>query len=177
MQGSFPAQPKFFLHKGQFNVLKRLINYFNGIIKWILILLFAVMVVVVFLQVLFRFVIHQPLAWTEELGRYLLVWITFLGAGYGMSTKAHPSIEILYDRAGPLIKKGLTIVTTILIIFFFWNVIIHSFEFIQRSMAQTSPVLRIPMGYVYTVIPISSAIFVINLLYVVISEWRKEASL
>lgn len=154
---------------------KKLVNILNKFIKWILIILFFLLVVVVFLQVLFRFVLEQPLAWTEELSRYLLVWITFLGAGYGMSIKAHPSIEILFEKAGPSLKKVLNVVTTILIIFFFWQVIINSFEFIGRSMAQTSPVLRLPMGLVYTVIPISSVLFVINLLFVVITEWRKEA--
>jgi TRAP-type transport system small permease protein len=155
-------------------VLKRLVEILNGVVKWILITLFAVMVVVVFLQVVFRFVIHQPLAWTEELGRYLLVWITFLGAGYGMSVKAHPSIEVLFDKAGKGLKKVLTVLTTILVIFFFWQVIFNSFEFINRSLTQTSPVLRLPMGWVYTVIPIASALFIINLLYVVLTEWRKE---
>lgn len=168
------AQTKFFHHKGKFTVLKRLVEILNGIVKWILIALFAVMVVVVFMQVIFRFVIHQPLAWTEELGRYLLVWTTFLGAGYGMSVKAHPSIEVLFDKVGPGLKKVFTVLTTILVIFFFWQVIINSFEFISRSLTQTSPVLRLPMGWVYTVIPISSGLFVINLLYVVLTEWRKE---
>ncbi|SEM50587.1 TRAP-type C4-dicarboxylate transport system, small permease component [Mesobacillus persicus] len=153
---------------------KKLVNLLNLFIKWILIILFFLLVVVVFLQVLFRFVLEQPLAWTEELSRYLLVWITFLGAAYGMSIKAHPSIEILFDKAGANLKKVLQVVTTILIIFFFWQVIVNSFEAIERSMAQTSPVLRIPMGLVYTVIPISSVLFVINLLFVVITEWRKE---
>ncbi|MBM4761361.1 TRAP transporter small permease [Bacillus sp. B15-48] len=154
---------------------KKFVNLLNTCIKWILFILFFVLVVVVFLQVLFRFVFEQPLAWTEELSRYLLVWLTFLGAGYGMSIKAHPSVEILYEKAGPALKKVLSVVTTVLIIFFFWQVIVNSLEFIGKSMTQTSPVLRLPMGLIYTVIPISSVLFVINLLYVVITEWRKEA--
>lgn len=153
---------------------KKLVNLLNGFVRWVLFILFFVLVIAVFLQVLFRFVLEQPLAWTEELSRYLLVWITFLGAGYGMSIKAHPSIEILFDKAGPALKKVIHVVTTILIIFFFWQVFINSIEFIERSMVQTSPVLRLPMGLVYTVIPISSVLFVINLLYVMSTEWRKE---
>ncbi|MDR4887697.1 TRAP transporter small permease [Fredinandcohnia sp. QZ13] len=156
-------------------MIKKIVDFINGIFKWILIVLFFVLVVVVFLQVIFRFVLEQPLAWTEELGRYLLVWTTFLGAGYGMSVKAHPGVEILYEAFGPTVKKVLNVVISILVIFFFWQVIVHSFDFIGRSMIQKSPVLQIPMGYIYTVIPISSILFIINLLYVVISEWNKEA--
>lgn len=155
---------------------KRLLDIINGVIKWVLIIMFIAMVIVVFLQVLFRFVLNQPLAWTEEMARYLLVWLTFLGAGYGMSVKAHPSIELLYEKTSGLVKKGLTIISAALIVFFFWQIIDSSLEFISRSMAQKSPALQIPMGYIYYVIPISSVLFIINLLYVTISEWRKEAS-
>lgn len=144
--------------------------------KWILIVLFFVMVVVVFLQVLFRFALDQPLAWTEELARYLLVWITFLGSGYAMSVKAHPSVELLYERANGIVKKVMMVLSTASIIFFFWQIIVRSFEFIQRSMVQTSPALQIPMGYIYTAIPIASVLFILNLLYVTVSEWRKEAN-
>ncbi|WP_243291801.1 TRAP transporter small permease [Bacillus sp. FJAT-47783] len=157
-------------------MVKKVVDSLNNLIKWVLIILFFIMVIAVFLQVLFRFVLDQPLAWTEELSRYLLVWITFLGAGYAMSVKAHPSIEIVFERGNKLVKRIMIVVSSALIIFFFWHIVTNSFEFIERSMMQTSPSLQLPMGYVYTVIPISSILFVINVLYITISEWRKEAS-
>lgn len=157
-------------------MVKRLLNFINGVTKWILIVLFFMMVVVVFLQVLFRFALDQPLAWTEELARYLLVWITFLGSGYAMSVKAHPSVELLYERANGMVKRVMMVLSTAVILFFFWQIIVKSFEFIQRSMVQTSPALQIPMGYIYTAIPIASVLFILNLLYVTVSQWRKEAN-
>lgn len=153
-------------------MVKSVIDSLNRLVKWVLIILFFVMVIAVFLQVLFRFVLDQPLAWTEELARYLLIWITFLGAGYAMSVKAHPSIEVFFEKAGPAMRKVLMVLSTVLITFFFWQIIDHSLEFIQRSMLQTSPVLHLKMGLVYTVIPISSVLFVINLLYVAMAEWK-----
>lgn len=155
-------------------MVKRIIDLINGLIKWTLVLLFFVMVVVVFLQVLFRFVLDQPLAWTEELSRYLLVWITFLGAGYAVSVKAHPSIEILFERSGGFIRKIMIVVSAALVLFFFYHIIINSFEFIERSTRQKSPALQLPMGLVYTVIPISGILFSVNMLYITISEWGKE---
>lgn len=157
-------------------VVKNVIRAINNVVKWVIILLFFLMVITVFLQVIFRFVVDQPLAWTEELSRYLLIWLTFLGTGYGVSVKAHPSIELLFEKAGGLMKRGLLVLSTVLILFFFWQIIVNSFEFIGRSMTQTSPVLQLPMGLVYTVIPISSVLFMINLLQVSVTEWRKGAS-
>ncbi|WP_313800355.1 TRAP transporter small permease [Cytobacillus sp.] len=157
-------------------VVKNVIDTINKTVKWVVIILFFLMVIAVFLQVIFRFIVDQPLAWTEELSRYLLIWLTFLGTGYGMSMKAHPSIEFLYEKVGNTMKKGFIILSTALILFFFWQIIVNSFEFIGRSMTQTSPVLQLPMGLVYTVIPISSVLFVINLLQVSVAEWRRGAS-
>lgn len=137
--------------------------------------MFFVMVIVVFLQVIFRFVLDQPLAWTEELSRYLLVWITFLGAGYAMSVKAHPSVELLYEKANSYVKKFMMVLSTAVTVFFFWQITTNSLEFIGRSMMQTSPALQIPMGYIYFVIPIASLLFILNLLYVTVSEWRRGA--
>lgn len=96
--------------------------------------------------------------------------------GYAMSVKAHPSIGLLYEKVNNSMKKVLLVLSTALTVFFFWNIIINSFEFIQRSMMQTSPALQVKMGYVYTVIPIASVLFLINLLYITISEWKKEAT-
>ncbi|WP_282173922.1 TRAP transporter small permease [Cytobacillus firmus] len=157
-------------------VVKKIVDSLNAFIKWILILLFFIMVIVVFLQVLFRFVLDQPLAWTEELSRYLLVWITFLGAGYAVSVKAHPSIELLFEKANQAVRRVLLALSTVLVVFFFYQIIVNSFIFIERSMMQTSPALQLPMGMVYMVIPIASILFVINLLYITVSEWRREAS-
>ncbi|MBG9588286.1 TRAP transporter small permease [Cytobacillus firmus] len=157
-------------------VVKKIVDSLNAFIKWILILLFFIMVIVVFLQVLFRFVLDQPLAWTEELSRYLLVWITFLGAGFAVSVKAHPSIELLFEKANQAVRRVLLALSTVLVVFFFYQIIVNSFVFIERSMMQTSPALQLPMGMVYMVIPIASILFVINLLYITISEWRREAS-
>ncbi|WP_226618645.1 TRAP transporter small permease [Cytobacillus firmus] len=157
-------------------MVKKIVDSLNAFIKWILILLFFIMVIVVFLQVLFRFVLDQPLAWTEELSRYLLVWITFLGAGYAVSVKAHPSIELLFEKANQAVRRVLLALSTVLVVFFFYQIIVNSFIFIERSMMQTSPALQLPMGMVYMVIPIASILFVINLLYITVSEWRREAS-
>lgn len=133
-----------------------------------------VMVVVVFMQVLFRFVIDQPLAWTEEVARYLLVWITFLGAAYAMSVKAHPSVEVFVERVNPKFRKVLLVLSTIFSVIFFVVIIGQSIEMVSRSMLQTSAVLQIPMGYVYMIIPIASGLYLINLFYVSITELLKK---
>lgn len=155
-------------------MVKRMIDILNGLVKWILIIDFAILTVVVFLQVLFRFVLNQPLAWTEEMARYLLVWLTFLGASYGVIIKAHPTISIVYDRLGNIGKKIIMILSLVLTLFFFYEIFMNSLEFIERSMYQKSPVLQVPMGAVYMAIPVASIHFVINILYMTVLNWKRE---
>lgn len=71
-------------------VLKKLAMNFEAYLCAIAI---AVMSVVVFVQVVFRFIVKSSLPWSEELSRYLQVYITFFGTAYGIQTGAHLGIE------------------------------------------------------------------------------------
>lgn len=142
------------------------ITKINRLIRFIVIVLTAVMVVAVFLQVLFRFFLDQPLAWTEELARYLLIWITFLGSAYGMAVKAHIGTEYIQKFLSPLLNKIVVGIAAVCSLCFFGVMVQQGYLLSARSMTQTSPTLLVPMGYVYMVIPISGVLLIMNVLHV-----------
>lgn len=152
----------------------KVINGLNTGLKHVLNVLLLTMVIVVFMQVLFRFALDQPLAWTEELARYLLVWITFLGASFAMAKKAHIGVDIIVDKLPPVLKNVIAIIASLISLSFFIMIIKESFTLIERTMVQTSPVLGISMGYIYTVIPVACFIMAINLIYITIEEFKKQ---
>lgn len=139
--------------------------YINSFIKYVLILILATIVVSVFCQVVFRFLINQPLAWTEELARYSLVWLTFLGAAYAASLKGHVSIDFFVKKLPLILQKGLMMIVTVVCFYFFYLLISEGFNLVLHSMTQLSPVLRLPMGYVYSIIPISGFLLTVNYIY------------
>lgn len=139
------------------------IGYLNLGIKHFLNLLMAVLVTVVFLQVIFRFVLGSPLAWTEEVARYSLIWLTFLGAAYAMSLKAHIGMEFFVNLFRTPGKKALYILASIASLMFFLLMVVEGYNLAMQGMAQSSPVLRIPMGAIYMIIPISGAVLIINM--------------
>ena len=143
--------------------MNRIINYMNIGIKHVLNVILAVLVIVVFLQVIFRFVLGAPLAWTEELARYCLIWITFLGAAFAMSTKAHIGMEFFMKLFAVSIRKALYILATLATLTFFLLMVVQGYDLASRSMSQLSPVLRIPMGAIYAVIPLSGCILIVNM--------------
>ncbi|WP_103104784.1 TRAP transporter small permease [Brevibacillus reuszeri] len=143
-----------------------IISKINSITRLIVIALLAIMVVAVFLQVLFRFFLDMPLAWTEELARYLLIWITFLGSAYAMAIKAHIGTEYIQKHLSPFMNKVVLSVAAVLSIFFFVVMVQQGYSLATRSMTQLSPTLLVPMGYVYMVIPISGVLLIMNALHV-----------
>lgn len=141
----------------------KLISFMNTSLKYILFILMIALIVSVFSQVLFRFVLNQPLAWTEELARYILVWLTFLGAAYAMSLKAHIGVEFFVNKLPDSLHKFSLVLSTLVSIAFFMILITQGYSMMTRSMSQLSPVLKIPMGMVYAVIPFSGIILIINI--------------
>lgn len=139
------------------------IGYLNWGVKHLLNMLMAVLVTVVFLQVIFRFVLGSPLAWTEELARYSLIWLTFLGAAYAMSLRAHIGMEFFVNLFRTPGKKALYLIASIASLMFFLLMVVEGYNLAMQGMAQTSPVLRIPMGMIYMIIPVSGAILIINM--------------
>ncbi len=73
--------------------MKKITHFLNNFEEYTCIVLLGIMAVVVFIQVIFRFVVKASLPWSEETSRYLLVWITFLGASAGVKTGAHVGVE------------------------------------------------------------------------------------
>lgn len=142
----------------------KLVDYMNFAMKHLLNLILAVLTTAVFAQVIFRFVIKQPLAWTEELAVYSLVWLTFLGAAYAMSLKAHIGVEFFMDLFPLWARQILFVIATIVSIVFYVIMIVQGYSLAQQGMAQLSPVLRIPMGWIYSVIPLSGFFLIVNVL-------------
>lgn len=153
--------------------MQRIINATNYMLKHLLNVIMLVLVVSVFMQVIFRFVINSPLAWTEELARYSLVWLTFLGAAYAMSRKAHIGVEFFVNLFSGLGKKILQTVATFISLIFFGLMIFSGYNLVSNTMVQTSPVLEIPMGLVYAAIPVSGLLLTVNLIAVYINDMKK----
>ena len=119
-------------------------------------LLLAVMVGVIFLQVVARYVFDHALSWPEEAGRFLFVWIVFLAAVSVARDDEMLSLELIHrwipERWGRLLKLLVSLVC-----FGFLLVVLKGgYELTVRQSAQISTALEIPMWIVYLVIPVGS---------------------
>lgn len=153
----------------------KLVEGINKVVHIVLIALMVVLVISVFCQITFRFFDHS-IAWTEELARYSMIWMTFLGAAYALATRAHIGMELLVDRSQGMMKQIFIVVAAVVCLVFFVMMVVNGFELSMRVMSQPSAVLQIPMGIVYSVIPVSGFILILNLFYVTTKQLKGELS-
>lgn len=70
----------------------------------------------VLVQVISRYVFDSPLAWTEEIARFLLVWMTFIAAAYVMSERLHVSVDIAVAKLGVRAIAAVDTVATLVVV-------------------------------------------------------------
>lgn len=151
----------------------------DGLIKWIdktleqiLITLMAIMVITVTWQVATRYLLNSPSSYTEELANYLLIWISLLGSVYAMRQKAHLGIDILVRRFPANLRRMSQHLIHAAIIIFALIVCIYGgsrLVYITLKLKQVSAAFQVPIGYIYTVLPLSGILFVFYAIYEMIS--------
>lgn len=84
--------------------IRKIVSGYDFIEKWVLIILTLIMVTVIAAQVFTRYVMGDALYWSEELGKFIFVWISWLGVSAGMKENEHIQVKLVHDA---LLKKGL----------------------------------------------------------------------
>jgi TRAP-type C4-dicarboxylate transport system permease small subunit len=125
---------------------------------------FAVMAVVLALQIFTRYVLNLPLIWSEELARYLFVWATFIGAGYGVRKKIHLNMEVFFNMMPRKMKIVITIFTNVVAIFVFAYLIPYGISTVKTQWNIESSAMQIPMSWVYVALPIGCFIVCLRLI-------------
>lgn len=158
-------------------MLSKISDYSNRTAEWTCFALLVAMTVVTFAQVFFRFVIVHSLPWSEEFSRYALVWASFLGASVALKRGLHIGVEAFVVRLKKEKSRLIYLITLTIITFFLLVVIIKGFQMVSFNMRQSSPAMRIPMGFPYLAIPVGSLIMGIHLVEDLISGWKRKSGL
>jgi len=160
----------------------RSVDRLNLVLTYGIGLLLAVMTFAVFTQVMVRFVltalgVNLSAAWTEELARYVLIWIVFLGAGIGCRKRQMISLEFvvrwLPSPLGPiLVHLGLVVC-----IGFFALLISQGLAFVELGEVETSPVMQIPKAWVYAAMPVGAGLMILNTVTLIAETLMQRADI
>jgi TRAP-type C4-dicarboxylate transport system permease small subunit len=135
----------------------------DKIVAWMLIILMGLMVLNVSWQVLSRYVVQNPSSFTDELSRYMLIWLGMLGAAYVAGQNQHLAIDILPNKLRGKPKMKLLVLINLLILLFALIAMVlggSNLVYITYILEQKSATLQIPLAYIYTIIPISGLLVV-----------------
>ncbi len=126
----------------------------------------AVMVGLVVANVFCRYVLNFSVIWAEEVSQYLMVWITFLGAGLALRQGRHVAVEMLQDRLAAQPRRQLRRGVLLALFAFLATTVVLGFRFAWFARDMATPVLNIPLGIPYLAVPIGALLAAIHLLLI-----------
>ena len=129
-------------------------------------LMMAVMFVLVFTNVVTRYGLGFSIAWAEEVASFLMIWVTFLGAGLALREGRHVAIEVLQDRLPERARRGLRLVLALVILAFLALLTWLGVQFVLFGWRSVTFVTQVPRGIPYLAVPIGCAMFALHLLLI-----------
>lgn len=130
----------------------------------VLVAMIGAMVILVFGNVVARYVFNSSLIWIEELSQYLMVWVTFLGAGLAFTQGRHVAVEFLQDVVPDPIGGVIRGVVLLLSLVFLAAITVLGLQFVAFAWGQETPAMNIPFGIPYLAIPIGALLFAVHIL-------------
>lgn len=142
--------------------MKTFEHYFLAFNRWLLILILAAMAVIIFANVTLRYTTDASIEWAEEVARYLMIWLTFLGCGPVLRYGGHIAVENLQDalprRGAMVLRSFIALLSLALFVFFIW----FGMEYMSRTRFQLTPSTQVPFAYVYAALPVGMAMTVVH---------------
>ncbi|MEM7123123.1 MAG: TRAP transporter small permease [Pseudomonadota bacterium] len=128
---------------------------------------------VVFSQVVARYVLETPLSWSEEMARFLLMWLSMLSAAYAFKTKSHFALQILVKQMPARLQHAIRLMVHAIGAAFFAILLYYGVIFVSGVSGHLAPALQMPMEIPYSSIVAGSALILIEILK---SAWREIAN-
>lgn len=146
--------------------MKKLETLFVTLNAWALILMLTAMALIVGANITLRYTSSHSLSWADEAARYLMIWMTFAGAGLILRIGGHVAITNLQDALPVMGQRILRACLVVGLLVFFGFMVHVGVQYAQRMQFQVTPALRIPFLYVYAAMPVGFALLIVHLLLI-----------
>jgi TRAP-type C4-dicarboxylate transport system permease small subunit len=152
-----------------------LLRRLNDALEWaalaVVICMVAVMCSVIFAQAAGRYVFHFSLTWSEELARFLLVWVSMLGGAVAARRRMHVGFESLVEALPRALGRFVRALGGLVALFVFAVMAGYGYRLAKFNMMQLSAALEWPMGIPYAAVPAGAALLVLFLVEEVAYTW------
>ncbi len=143
---------------------------------WIVLAVFWALAAVVFYQVFTRYVLNDAAGWTEEIARYLLVAVTFLGGAMGVRRNTHIQVDFVYRFLPRSVGRALSVFVDLVRAAFFGYAVWLTWLLIDRIGTQRMAIVELPIGLVFGAMLIGLALMFGRSLQIGWKHWRQGYS-
>jgi TRAP-type C4-dicarboxylate transport system permease small subunit len=158
--------------------MARMLNAGQRSLEILLVLLTAVMVILVFFQVIFRYVFFLSLSWSEEISTFIFVWIVLIGSAVGIRRRWHLGINAVVLHLPKRTAMVLELVTNLIVICFFAFILVAGWEVALANMARRANTFDLPVGYIRMALPLMalfSIIFGVEWEFKLLRQYMKKS--
>ncbi len=146
----------------------------NDAAENLLFVLFAGMVVIVFINVVARYVFNNSLTASEELARYAFVWASFLGAVFALNEGGHIGVDLVVKKLPPALRRGVLVFANVCVLVLAGICVWYGYVLAESTFSWPSPATGIPYGIVGLIIPITFAAMFVIVLRKTVAEFRSK---
>ena len=130
-------------------MLKKTIDLYCQLLSYLIAAALALMVVLVFGNVFMRYAFNSGFTLSEELSRWLFVWLTFMGAVVALRSNAHLGTDMLVGKLGPTGKKICMGLSLLLMLYCLWLLFKGAYDQTIINLTSTSAVMEVSMAWFY----------------------------
>ena len=152
--------------------MRRFIGLYHRLLTWLMVWTVAILIVPVTLQIISRYTALIPSwIWTEELSRFLFIWMVMLGAMIGIREHSHFEVDVWPDL-GPKATALLRIVSDVFVLIFALVFVWWGIEFVRFGWDQLSELAELPMPWIFLAWPLAGLTWVLFLGESFVDSWR-----
>lgn len=129
--------------------LGSLSNWLMQLLNVLLAICLSFMWILVFVNVVLRYIFNSGITWSEEMARFLFIWLTFLGAIVALKDNEHLIIDLFVKRLPSFLRKIVYILSHVLVLYCLGLILIGSWEMTVLNANAYAPATGLPMSYVY----------------------------
>jgi TRAP-type transport system small permease protein len=162
---------------GEFHAVDEAVDLSNTPLEaWAALALFWALGGVVFTQFFTRYALNNSASWTEEIARYLLIGVVFVGAAIGVAKNNHIQVDLLYRYLPARAGRVLALLVDVLRSAFFASMTLFTVQMMQKMGAYQMTIIDLPMNIVYSVVLFGFAAMSLRSFWVLKVHWQRGYS-
>ncbi len=169
--------PKVMGDDGEFHATDEAVDLSQTPVEaWFAVLLFWALAAVVFTQFFTRYALNNSASWTEEIARYLLIGVVFVGASIGVAKNNHIQVDLIYRYLPARLGRVLSISVDVMRIAFLLSMSVFTVQMMQKMGPLPMTIVDLPMNIVYSVVLFGFVVMSLRSMWVMKLHWQRGYS-